>query len=372
MEKRDINITPYRIMIVDDDPLVIKTLEKLLFRKNYLFYSVSSGEEAIDSIRDIEPDMILLDVFMEGLTGFEVCEKLKNDGVTQRIPVIFLTSNDQTSEVLKGFKAGAVDYIVKPFNTEELLVRIQTHLDLKKAREDIKTMTAIKSRFFSIMTHDIKDALTGVKGVAEFLHQELKTNNIDLDEVKKLSDLLLTDSSDLYRFMSSLIKWDQIDQESRPPAHLPVSAAILASELTEEFSQAINKKQISLTTDFSQKSAPSYTDPEALKDSLREILSNAVKYTESGGAITFSSTKSNGTTVFTISDTGLGMEKEVVAHIFRLDTPHPKTIGTHNEKGVGLGLILCQALLKRIDGTITITSEKHKGTKVVVQIPDLG
>lgn len=370
MEKRDTTISPFKIMIVDDDPLVIKALEKILFKKNYLFFSVNSGEEALESIKDIEPDMILLDVFMQGLTGFEVCSELKKKGITNKIPVIFLTSNDQTSEVIKGFKNGAVDYILKPFNAEELLARVQTHLELKKAREEIKLMNLIKTRFFSIMTSDIKDALTGVKGVAEFLHDELKHESIDIEEIKKLSDLLLADSTELYQFVTGLIKWEHIETEITLPTLVPFNAEKMLDDLIQEMEPVIKEKNIHISKHLPNKHTL-YTSKPIVKDIVTELIKNAVKYSYEGGHISITFEKEQNLNIIKVEDEGVGMDKEVAEHVFRLDTPHPKTIGTKNEKGIGLGLVICYAQVRKLNGNISIFSEKLKGAKVIVTLPDL-
>ncbi|MFW6227236.1 MAG: hybrid sensor histidine kinase/response regulator [Bacteroidota bacterium] len=370
MEKRYITINPFKIMIVDDDPLVVKALEKILFKRNYLFFSVNSGEQALEMINEIAPDMVLLDVFMQGLSGFEVCNELRKRGITRKIPVIFLTSNDQTSEVLKGFKNGAVDYIIKPFNAEELLARVQTHLELKKAREDIRMMNIIKSRFFSIMTHDIKDALTGVKGVAEFLHDELQHKKSNIEEIKKLSNLLLADSTELYQFVTGLIKWEHIETETTYPSIIPFYAKKMMQVLLQEMEPMLKEKNISM-----KQSIPDnlimYTDQQILKDIIAELIKNAVKYSYVGGEIFIALDKEKKMNRISVEDYGVGMEKEVAENVFRLDTPHPKTIGTRNEKGIGLGLVICQAQVRKIDGEIYMNPEKQNGVKVTVNVPDL-
>ncbi len=369
MEKRDTTISPFKIMIVDDDPLVIKALEKILFKKNYLFFSVNSGEEALETIKDIEPDMILLDVFMQGISGFDVCSELNRRGITRKIPVIFLTSNDQTSEVIKGFKNGAVDYILKPFNAEELLARVQTHLELKKAREEIKMMNLIKTRFFSIMTHDIKDALTGVKGVAEFLHDELQNKTIDIEEIKKLSNLLLSDSTELYRFVTGLIKWEHIETEITLPTVIPFNAEKMLEELLQELEPLWKEKKITIHKTLPPKQTM-YTRKVTVKDILAELLKNAIKYSYEEGRVYITFEKEQNLNIITVEDEGVGMDKEVAENVFRLDTPHPKTIGTKNEKGIGLGLVICHAQVRKLNGSINIFSDKLKGAKVTIEIPD--
>jgi two-component system, sensor histidine kinase and response regulator len=369
MNNRDTSISPYKIMIVDDDPLVIKALERILFRQNYLFFSVNSGEEALTAIDEIEPDIILLDVFMKELTGFEVCKEFKKRGITERIPVIFLTSNNQHSEIVKGFQSGAVDYVIKPFNAEELLARLYTHLELKKAREEIRMINLQKTRFFSIMTHDINDALTGVRGVAGFLHQELLQNPVNIDEVKKLSQLLLDDSSDLYHFVRKLAKWNQLETGAEPVKNISFKLHAIIAGAIEKLSTMAKTKNVSLNVVGGQE-IEIFSDQKKLTDIIEEVLSNAIKYSHKGGAVQILMAKSHNKTTLQVIDHGIGMDREVIENIFRLDTPHPKTIGTMNERGIGMGLIISNAQAALINVKMEIASEKHQGLTVTLTIPD--
>lgn len=363
-------VNPWKILIVDDDPLVVKTLERLLFKRNYLFLSIGSGEEALERIAEIKPDMVLLDVFMKGITGFDVCSHLNKIGFVKKVPVIFLTGNADAREIIKGFQSGAVDYILKPFNAEELMARIHTHLELKRMREEIHLMNLIKTRFFSIMTHDIKDSLTGVKGVSGFLHDELKIEAPNLDEVRKLSTILLQDSLNLYQFVDNLIKWDKIESDPATQTITEFSISDEVDRIVAGFDKWSSEKHITVNNkipgDIYLK-----TNRLAFHDILKELISNAIKYTISGDNVSIKGTRNTSGVVITISDNGVGMEKDVIEHVFRLDTPHPKTIGTANERGIGLGLIICNSWVKKLDGNIKIVSERHKGTIVTLQLPDL-
>ncbi|MFN3556505.1 MAG: response regulator [Bacteroidales bacterium] len=361
---------PFKIMIVDDDPMVIKSLERLLFKKNFLFFSVDSGEKALEMVRQIKPDAILLDVLMQGLTGYQVCSELRRNPDTSEIPVIFLTATTETEDVLKGFHAGAVDFIRKPFQSEELLVRLETHVQLKRAREEIQMMNLLKTKFFSIVTHDIRDAFTGVKGVADFLHQELQSPDANMDEALKLSQILTEDSRSLYLFLDNLIQWDTIEQ-GKEELHIQTFDALeLTKEVVVLHSGYINQKELHVNI---KPLAPAIMTnaPAAFQGILKRLLSNAIKYSNPGGEILISLHKTNGANVLSIADKGVGMEKEVIENVFRLDTPHPKTIGTRNERGVGLGLIICKSLSDKMKGQISLESEKHKGTLVTLTFPDL-
>lgn len=370
MENRDVNKNPFKIMIVDDDPLIIKTLERILFKRNYLFYSVYSGEEALKTVNDINPDIILLDVFMDGLSGYEVCKELANLGITKKVPVIFLTSSNQKEEILKGFAAGAVDFIVKPFHTEELIARLQTHLELKAARDEIKRINMVNSRFFSIITNDIKDSLTGVKGIAQFINDEINADDFNESEMKKLSGILLADSSQLYQYLENIIRWDQIRKTKKIPVQKNIFLSDVVHSITEEYGSSIKAKDITITQKIN-KDFFIDTNLNGLKEVLKEVIHNAIKYCYPSGYISIKAYKTGKANLIEIENSGAGLDKDVIDNIFRLDTPHSKTIGTMQEKGIGLGLIICDAWVKKLKGRISIRSEKLKNFVVVLEIPDL-
>lgn len=370
MERRDTTIRPYKIMIVDDDPLVVKTLEKILFKKNYLFFSVTSGEEALDMVEEIQPDLILLDVFMKGMSGFEVCLALKQMGILKKIPVIFLTSNDQTKDILIGFQAGAVDYVLKPFHSEELLIRVQTHLELKKAREEIKTMNLSKMRFFSIITKEIKDSITGVKGVAEFLSDELQNDTLDISELKKLTGLLMADTRDLNNFLDSLIQCNEIETDHQPLNYAELHPEELFDEVIDNHITLLEDKNLDIIKKIENENLL-ITDKDYLKKILSELFKNATKYSYEGGLITLGYRKSEQFHYLSVEDSGVGIDKSAADKLLEIDTIQPKTIGTNNEKGVGLGLIICDSLVKKLGGKIILESEKNKGSVFTIELPDL-
>jgi len=124
------------ILIVDDVPENLQVLGTILETKNYEIALASNGQQALDVIDDIQPDLVLLDIMMPELDGFEVCRRLKNSETTEKIPIIFLTAKTDTDDIVKGFELGAADYVTKPFNSSELLARVHTYLELKKVEHE--------------------------------------------------------------------------------------------------------------------------------------------------------------------------------------------------------------------------------------------
>jgi two-component system, sensor histidine kinase and response regulator len=368
-EKRDTLIKPYKILIVDDDPLIVKTLERILYKRNFLFHSVTSGEKALEAIHDINPDIVLLDVLMSEIDGYEVCRKLKKLPGRDHIPVIFLTSSTGIDDVVKGFKSGAVDYVVKPFNSAELIARLETHLELKRSKEELRQTDLLKTKFFSIMTRDIKNSIIGLKGVASFLLQELMEVDAEANESLKLSRLLVNDSSELYDLLENLIEWASIELGQKKIVIKEIMVCDFLNDSVKTFENAITNKDLQVNI-VCENNVFTRLPVGHLESILHGMVSNAVKYSEKGSIINVEYQRKDDQNIFTVTDEGVGMAEDVAENVFRLDTPHPKTIGTYGEKGTGVGLIICKTLIDRVNGTIAIDSAKGKGTRITSCIPD--
>ncbi len=168
------------ILIVDDIPENLKVLGLVLKKSNYPFSIALNGKEALEKVNLLNPDLILLDINMPEMNGFEVCEKLKSSSKTSHIPIIFLTAKVGTEDIVKGFERGAAEYVTKPFKPRELLSRIKTHLSLKKAYDDIKMLERENTINAMSITanHEINQPLTVLQG-----NIELFTRSYDKEQL---------------------------------------------------------------------------------------------------------------------------------------------------------------------------------------------
>lgn len=195
------------ILIVDDGPANIRMLEILLSAENYKTVSATNGTQALEIVREITPDLILLDVMMPGMDGFETCKKLREEESMQNIPIIFLSAKTDADDIVQGFKLGAIDYITKPFNRIELLARVKTHVELKRSREDLnRSYMDLKNsqekiieleRRNSILAmvatanHEINQPLTVLSGSLYLLEESLSKINLSstqLEYIKKMQE----------------------------------------------------------------------------------------------------------------------------------------------------------------------------------------
>lgn len=358
---------PFLILIVDDVETNLQLLGNILQEQNFDVSFASNGYDALSILETELPDLILLDVMMPEMDGFEVCERVNSNPRTKDIPIIFLTAKAETEEILKGFDLGAVDYVTKPFNSAELLARVKTHLTLKRAKEELWESNLTKSKFFAIITNDLKDSVVGVRGLSKFLLEDLQ-NNFTEDSIK-IAKTLNNDANRLFNFLENLMEWANIQTGKityNPDNYL--LNPIIERNLSYFQDQIEYLKELEVENNISLESIV-YTDKVMLNVIINKLLSNAIKYSNKFGKITIDAKLNDDNIEISVEDNGVGIEPEKIDSLFNLDNPFPKTVGTMEEGGTGLGLLICRELVSRIGGKIWIESKKNAGTKVSFTVP---
>ncbi|MCP5054983.1 MAG: response regulator, partial [bacterium] len=234
------------ILIVEDIPRNMEIVCNILRKEGYRLAMAGNGRQAVDMVPIVRPDLILLDIMMPEMNGFEVCEHLKKNPVTKEIPIIFLTAKVDIVDVVKGFELGAVDYIIKPFKSAELLSRVSTHLELKFSREQLKQLNATKDKFFSIMAHDLKDPLQFLLLSADSLY-----NNYDSFDEAKRKDYIRrfhNNSRQISELLENLLQWSRSQQGLIRVKPEKLNIAALVDESFRLLNENAVKKDITLTS----------------------------------------------------------------------------------------------------------------------------
>jgi signal transduction histidine kinase len=355
------------ILIVDDTPKNIQVLGKTLHDLGYNVSIATSGGQALESVKKERPDLILLDIQMPEMDGFDVCKILKANPDTKGIPVIFLTAVTDSDKVVQGFELGAVDYITKPFNTAELTMRVATHIEIKQSREKLRELNASKDKFFSIIAHDLRNPFAALLLNSEMLLITLQHN--DVEKSKQIADAILNSSEKGYDLLRNLLDWAQTQLNSIMFTPITIKLKKLVTEIIELVKNQANEKNITLTNvvpeDLLLKA-----DAMLLQIIIRNLITNSIKFTFNGGSVMIQAKEDKCQTEISIIDTGIGMEKEMSEKLFRIDAKVTRE-GTTGETGTGLGLILCKEYVDRHGGKIWVESELGKGTKVVLTFPRL-
>ena len=360
------------ILIVDDTPKNIQVLGKTLHEIGYNVSIATSGSQALDSVRKESPDLILLDIQMPEMDGFEVCKILKANPYTKEIPVIFLTAVIDSEKIVQGFEIGAVDYITKPFHTAELTMRVATHIEIKQSREKIrktneqlKELNATKDKFFSIIAHDLKNPFNTLLGFSKLLFENAP--NYTTDQIQQYAQIMNHTAKQSYALLENLMQWAKSQTEKIKIIPRNSSMNELLSITIPIINGSALKKNITIESNISTEDIV-YADNSLTATILRNLLTNAIKFTHANGKITVSTQRKDIFLEVSITDTGVGIEPMNIDKLFRIDskvTSH----GTDNEEGTGLGLILCKEFVEKQGGTIWANSEVGKGSTFTFTLP---
>lgn len=366
------SIQPSKILLVDDNPVNLGVLFDYLTSLGFTVLIAQNGKMAFQILEADLPDIILLDVKMPGMDGFEVCRRLKQHDETKDIPVIFMTALSETADKISGFEVGGVDYITKPFQQEEVLARVKAHLticqlqqDLQQKNQALEEANASKDKFFSIIAHDLRSPFTGLLGITDILAQEI--DNYSKDNIKKMLLKLKSSAERLFKLLENLLTWSRIQRGTLEhcPQQLPLHDMVAHNIML--FASTADQKQISLQNTVNDGELV-YADAEMLDTILRNLLSNGIKFTPQGGTITIASDQAEDHVLISVTDTGIGIREDMIADLFRIDVKYQRR-GTDGETGTGLGLVLCKELVEQNGGTIRIESQKGKGTTFQFILP---
>ena len=361
------------VLIVDDIAENLQVLGNILDEKDIEFSYATNGKEALEAVSFSKPDLILLDVNMPGMTGFEVCKKLKEAAETKKIPVIFLTAKTEPEDIINGLSVGGVDYITKPFNSKELIARVETHLELSMAQQIIarqnvqvknlntalKETLASKDKFFSIIAHDLKQPFNTLLGFSDLL---LKTiDEKEKEQIKEMVKHIFNSSVQGFELLNNLLEWarSQTGRIKVKPESLQITS--ISSRVVDLVSDAANKKNIELAVD-GDSTLSAWADRKMVETVLRNLISNSIKFTKPGGKIIIACTDKQDYIELYVEDNGVGMKKENLDNLFKIAT-HASTRGTENESGTGLGLLLCMEFINKQGGEIWAESEPGEGSK---------
>lgn len=369
----EINPSEYKILIVDDVMSNVLLLKVLLTNEKFAIATASNGRQALEQVEKENPDLVLLDVMMPDMSGFEVAQHLKSNPNTADIPIIFLTALNSTADIVKGFQVGANDFISKPFNKEELIIRVTHQISLVAAKrlilsktEELQRTIAGRDKLYSVIAHDLRSPMGSIKMVLNMLILNLPSEKIGA-EMYELLTMANQTTEDVFSLLDNLLKWTKSQIGKLNVVYQDVDLVEVTDGVIEIFSMVASLNKIRIREMKPEKMMVN-ADIDMLKTVVRNLLSNAIKFSKENSEVLVKMEEVDGMAVVSVQDYGCGISEEGQKKLLHTDT-HFSTFGTNNEEGSGLGLLLCKDFVVKNGGKLWFTSKEGEGSIFSFSIP---
>lgn len=369
----EINPSEYKILIVDDVMSNVLLLKVLLTNEKFAIATASNGRQALEQVEKENPDLVLLDVMMPDMSGFEVAQHLKSNPNTADIPIIFLTALNSTADIVKGFQVGANDFISKPFNKEELIIRVTHQISLVAAKrlilsktEELQRTIAGRDKLYSVIAHDLRSPMGSIKMVLNMLILNLPSEKIGA-EMYELLTMANQTTEDVFSLLDNLLKWTKSQIGKLNVVYQDVDLVEVTDGVIEIFSMVASLKKIKIREMKPEKMMVN-ADIDMLKTVVRNLLSNAIKFSKENSEVLVKMEEVDGMAVVSVQDYGCGISEEGQKKLLHTDT-HFSTFGANNEEGSGLGLLLCKDFVVKNGGKLWFTSKEGEGSIFSFSIP---
>ena len=415
------------ILIVDDTPDNLRYLSYLLTDHGYNVRKAINGQLALDAALLDPPDLVLLDVRMPQINGYQVCEQLKSHPKTAHIPIIFLSALANEEDKIQAFQVGGVDYITKPFHAAEVLIRVETHLKLNRLQKQLQVQTQqqnqeIQSRILAeqelqILNQTLEEKIH--KRTAELedsnyqllqlqtkleqaLLQEQRVNELRADLITTIAHEFRTplsiittaiallnreehanhDREKIYfhmmnesikrlnQILQSVLTLAEIDNQETQFTPQPVDLTEICQPLIEHWQQAESDKYELIFINRIDASTPTYIDVALFQEICKGLLANAIRYSPQGGVIQFELSNEADTLVLQVRDEGIGIPVEDQRHIFDRFYRAGNANLVAGTPGIGLGLAVVKQAVERHQGTISVSSTIEQGSTFTVRLPN--
>ncbi|MFV2055608.1 MAG: response regulator [Thiohalomonadales bacterium] len=359
------NVKGSRILLVDDTPANIDVLRETLENVGYNIAAASSGEKALNIVKRIKVDLILLDVMMPGLSGFDTCKALKNNVTTEHIPIIFITAKAAPEDISNAFQLGAVDYVVKPFNNSEILARVRTHLSLQKSHDSLVALNNQKDSFLGMAAHDLRSPLSGVLGYLELLLEE--DDSISVSERRKFVSTAIKACSNMRMLIGDLLDTAAISRGAISINSCDFDLVELVRERCDICRFSANKKSMSISL-LGSSVLTSFADRARMGQVIDNLLTNAIKYSPAGSSITIEILTKNDTDIVKVMDQGPGLSVSDIENLFS-DFKTLSAKPTGNEFSTGLGLSISKRVMDAHNGKVTASNLHPTGACFSIELP---
>lgn len=364
------------ILIVDDNEMNRDLLAGVLERGDYHSMTASDGQAALRLVREHEIDLVLLDINMPRMSGYEVCEQLKADEHTADIPVIFISALGETDNIVKGFDVGGGDYITKPFKYREVLARVEGQLlmywqkrqieaMIERERNQHRMLDEMRKQFIGSATHDLKNPIFIISGYMDML--ERMPVIVENERAQNYIGAMrrgVTKMNNLVRDMLDLLQLEH-------GVELEKTDYVFSSfvrESVQDMPLRAQEKGVSFAVDVPDDRTTIAIDPKRMNRVMDNLVSNAIKYTPEGGSVWVTASLADDKATIEVSDNGLGIPEETLPRLFepfqRVETEEHMA-----QEGTGLGLSIVKAIVEQHGGQVSVQSVLGKGSTFRVDLP---
>ncbi|NJK77501.1 MAG: response regulator [Microcoleus sp. SU_5_6] len=372
------------ILIVDDIPANIQLLSLMLIESGYKVRKVISGERALKAVELQAPNLILLDIKMPGMDGYEVCRQLKASEVTCDIPVIFISALDDLFDKVKAFEAGGADYIIKPFEPVEVLARVSAQLKMQRLQQQLRTANVqlaaqnvqlsqeIQERqqaeanlkmLLHAVSHDLRSPLSGMSLLLQNRLADA-ASNIAID--RPTVEVMVQSCLRQLQLIESLTATQQFDVKSASLTMKPLSLPALIQNILIERLPILNQHRVKVKQLFAADLPLVNADAQQLWRVFGNLIDNAVKYNQAGFILTVEAKAEGKMVRCTVADNGAGISPQQCARLFE---PYTRGAGVNSRQGLGLGLYICRQIIEAHGGEIGVDSELGKGARFWLTLP---
>jgi len=378
-----------KILIVDDIPKNIQILGSVLQQYNYDIYFANNGQSALKQTQTKDFDLILLDIMMPMMDGFEVCQHLKEDAKTKDIPIIFLTAKNDTESVTKAFELGGQDYVTKPFNSSELIARVKTHVKLKKQQEELanmnqslekkvaertlelelankrlETLDKAKTDFLLLINHELRTPLTSIKGFVD----GMLDGTVPMERQQDYLRIVRDETHRMHRMVNDLL--DLTKMEAGGAVLLPsvFDVCELVRICVISLQQVLIDKELEFEAEFERERMFIRADRDSVQRLLLNLMQNAVKFTPEKGTIRVAVRTVRDKTEISIGDTGIGISADELPFVFDRFYKTDKSRSS-DRTGVGIGLAIVRSIILAHHEEIRVESMQDVGTTFIFTMP---
>ena len=367
-----INRGDYKILVVDDVVSNMLLLKILLTNEGFQVCTANNGEECVKMAKSDNPDLILLDVMMPGISGFDTAVILKKDPETAEIPIIFLTALNNPSELVHGFQVGANDFLTKPFNKEELVMRVMHQIQLVAAKriiikqnEELKRTISNRDKMYSVIAHDLRSPMASIRMVLNLAVNAIQPEVVGT-EIFELLDKANKESEETHNLLDNLLKWTKSQTGRMNVVYQDFDLNDVIPGVVDIFVMIADTKKIRLDYTPCEEKLVVRADNDMLKTVVRNYMSNAIKFSPEGSVIEITAERENNFAKINIRDHGVGIAQERIEELFQKGET---TYGTSGEEGSGLGLQLCADFARKNGGDVRVESVLGEGSMFSVLVP---